>query len=82
MTPDTRLTRDQIEAVMGRLDDLKLAEIIATGATTPELVEAKRWIAGYKRTVPDDLPVRPSVVGTVCDILRSDEPDWYDSSAG
>ncbi len=82
MTPETRLTRDQIEAVMGRLDEFKLAEIIATGATAPELLEAKRWIAGDHRTVPDALPVRPSVVGAVCDIMGSDEPDWYRQDAG
>ncbi len=61
MMPNTQLTRQQVEEIMGRLDDLKLAEILETGASPPELVEAKRWIDGYQRTVPDDMPLRPSV---------------------
>lgn len=77
MTPDTKLTRQRVEEIMGRLDDLKLAEILDTGASPNELLEAKRWVAGYKRTVPEDLPLRPSVVDRLCDIIRMDEPDWY-----
>lgn len=80
MMPNTQLTRQQVEEIMGRLDDLKLAEILETGASPPELVEAKRWIDGYQRTVPDDMPLRPSVVDAVCDIMRADEPEWYDST--
>lgn len=75
--PNTQLDRQQVEEIMGRLDDLKLAEILRTGASTPELLEAKRWTAGYKRTLPDDLPIRPSIVNRLCEIIRMDEPDWY-----
>jgi hypothetical protein len=72
------LTRDQVEAVLGRLDDLKLAEILDTGASPDELLEAKRWLAGYLHTVSDDAPVRNAVVTRVCDILGADEPEWYE----
>lgn len=74
--PNMPVSRDQVEAILGRMDDLRLAEILETGASEPELVEAKRWHAGYKRTVPDYLPLRPSVVNRLCEILRSEEPDW------
>lgn len=77
MMPNTQLNRQQVEEIMGRLDDLKLAEILETGASAPELMEAKRWTNGYKRTVPDDLPLRASVVDRLCEIIRMDEPDWY-----
>lgn len=73
-----QINRQQVEEIMGRLDDLKLAEILETGASAPELIEAKRWTAGYKRTVPDDLPLRASIVNRLCEILRMDEPDWYE----
>lgn len=76
MTQRQELTRAQVEAVMGRLDDLKLAEILGTGASQDELLEAKRWAAGDMRTVPDDLPLRASVVTRLCDIIAADEPDW------
>lgn len=71
------MNRIQVEEIMGRLDDLKLAEILETGASPTELLEAKRWASGYKRTLPEDLPLRPSVVDRLCDIIRMDEPDWY-----
>ncbi|MBC7905942.1 MAG: hypothetical protein H7Y60_04230 [Rhodospirillaceae bacterium] len=75
------MNRMQVEEIMGRLDDLKLAEILETDASPTELLEAKRWVAGYKRTLPEDLPLRPSVVDRLCDIIRMDEPDWYSGEA-
>lgn len=72
------LNRDQVEAVLGRLDDLKVAEILETGASPSELLEAKQWLAGYLHTVPDDAPMRNAVVTRLCDILGADEPEWYE----
>lgn len=76
MTP---LTHDQVVGIVGRLEDLRVAEIIETGASAAELVEARRWVAGDKRTLGDEQPLRPSIVSRLCDILRADEPEWYDS---
>lgn len=73
-----KLTSDEVVDILGRMDDLRVIEIIDTGATTGELVEAKRWVEGYKRTLGDDEPMRPSVVTQVCDILRAGEPEWFD----
>jgi hypothetical protein len=39
------LTREGVVDALGRTDDLVIAEIIATGATREELVEAQAWIA-------------------------------------
>jgi hypothetical protein len=72
------LTRQTVEEIMGRLDDLKLAEILETGASTAELVEAKRWTVGEKRPLPAATPLRLAVVDRLCDIIRMDEPEWYD----
>ena len=82
MLSSTALNRQTVEEIMGRLDDLKVAEILETGASTAELLEAKRWTAGDKRTVPDSLPIRLAVVDRLCDIIRMDEPDWYDGDRG
>lgn len=77
MLSSTALDRQTVEQIMGRLDDLKLAEILASGASPAELHEAKRWSFGDKRTVPADL--RLSVVDRLCDILRTDDPEWDDT---
>lgn len=77
MLSETTLNRGTVEAIMGRLDDLKLAEILHTGASPAELLEAKRWTVGEKRTLPDRPDLRLSVIDQLCDIIRMDEPDWY-----
>ena len=41
----TRITRDDVTRAIGRIDDVTIAEIIATGATAEELAEAQAWIA-------------------------------------
>lgn len=74
----TTLTREQVTDILGRCDDMRVIEIIGTGATPAEVVEAKRWLAGYKRTLGDDQPLRASVVTKLYDILRAEEPEWYD----
>src|SRR5262245_21569591 len=42
MTP---LTRDDVVAVLGRVDDVTIAEIIVIGASREELAEASAWLA-------------------------------------
>jgi hypothetical protein len=39
------LTREQVTAVLGPVDDVLVAQIIATGASKDELTEAYAWIA-------------------------------------
>jgi hypothetical protein len=39
-----KLTRDDVRAVIGPVDDITVAEIIGTGATREELVEARAWV--------------------------------------
>ncbi len=72
----TRLTSDQVVDIVGRIDDLRVAAIIGTGATAAEVVEGKRWAAGYQRTIADHESLRPTVVSQVMDILNADEPEW------
>ena len=72
----TTLTRDQVVTTLGRIDDVAVAEIIASGASMPELLEAKRWVAGDQRTLGDDMRLRPAVVSKVCELLRTEETEW------
>lgn len=44
-----RVTRDDLTKVIGRADDVTIAEIIGTGATVDELAEAQAWIVMTSR---------------------------------
>lgn len=76
--PDMPVTRDQVIEICGRLDDMKIASIIGTGATTAELMEARTWM------VSDDYlgealqrPVSGRVAKLV-ELLKADEAEWDD----
>ncbi len=67
------LTHEQVVGVAGRIDDVRVAEIIATGATIEELEEAVAWASG-ESDVMGDLRLRASpVVGEVYEILTAEE---------
>ena len=42
----TRITHEQVEAVIGPVDNLKVTAIIATGARLEDIVEAQALVAG------------------------------------
>jgi hypothetical protein len=68
-----KLTHEQIAGVVGEIDDMRAAEIIATGATIEELEEAVAW-AARESDVMGDLRLRgSSVVGQVYDLLTAEE---------
>ncbi len=68
-----KLTHEQITGVVGDIDDMRAAEIIATGATIEELEEAVAW-AARESDVMGDLRLRGSpVVGKVYDLLTAEE---------
>ena len=67
------LTHEQINEVVGDIDGMRAAEIIATGATIEELEEAVAW-AARESDVMGDLRLRGSpVVGKVYDLLTAEE---------
>ena len=70
----TGLTHEQIIDIVGRLDDDRVAEIIDTGATEAELMEAYSWTTSDG--VTSDAGERHSLSGRVAlvfDILTADE---------
>lgn len=69
----TELTRDEVHAALGSVDDIVVAEIIAMGATADELAQARAWAA-------DDLiagskPLPSDRVGRLIQILEKVEDD-------
>jgi len=72
------LTRDQITEICGRLDDMRMADIIATGATPAELMEARTWL-GSDDYLGAALRRTPGPrVSRLVEILKADETAEWD----
>jgi hypothetical protein len=72
------ITRDDVTAAIGRIDDVAIAEIIGTGATVEELAEAKAWIANDEPLLNAGKPLATGRVRELVDILSEFEPDEED----
>lgn len=71
----TRITRDDVTRAIGRIDDVTIAEIIATGATAEELAEAEAWIANDEPLMNAGRPLATGRVRELIDILAELDPD-------
>ena len=72
----TKLTRDGVTSVLGRVDDHLAAELIGTGATLDELIEANAWVSNDEALINAGRHLAAGRVGTLVRILmRSDEQD-------
>jgi hypothetical protein len=74
----TRITRDDVTAAIGEVDDVTIAEIIGTGATVEELAEARAWIANDEPLINAGKPLATGRVRELVDILSELEPDEDD----
>ena len=72
----SRVTRDEVVDIVGRINDFRIAEIIATGATAAEVTEAFAWLTEDEHLGGDLERPLSGVVAQVYEILRADEPDW------
>jgi hypothetical protein len=67
----TQLTRSDVVAALGQIDDVTVADIIATGATRPELAEALAWIANDEPLVNAGRPLAGGRTARLMEILAS-----------
>jgi hypothetical protein len=67
----TSLTRKDIAALFGDLDDVVVADIITTGATAEELAEAHAWIANDEPLLNAGRPLPGGRVARLVDILAA-----------
>jgi hypothetical protein len=81
-TPDQKhiaehppLTSEDVVGVVGAIDDDKIAAIIATGATTEELVEAYAWASDETDALAEARKSLAGAVADVYDILAAGE-EW------
>jgi len=73
-----RITRDDAINAVGGADDFVIAQIIGTGATVDELVEAQAWIANDEPLMNAGRPLPSARVGELVEILNelaADEDD-------
>ncbi len=67
----TSLTRKDIAALFGDLEDVVVADIIATGATAEELAEAHAWLANDEPLLNAGRPLPGGRVARLVDILAA-----------
>lgn len=77
-----RLTRNDVINAVGSADDVTIAEIIGTDATTAELAEAKAWIANDEPLMNDGRPLAQGRVLQLIDILTDLESNQADDETG
>ena len=70
-----RITKDDAVKAIGRVDDVTVAEIIATGATVDELAEAQAWIANDEPLLNAGRPLATGRVRELIEILAELESD-------
>ena len=67
------MTAQDVIAVLGPIDETKITEIIATGATPADLAEAWAWINNDEALINEGRPLPSGKVAELCALL--DEPD-------
>ena len=65
------LTRKDVIAMLGELDDDVIAEIIASGATLEELAEAHAWLTNDEPLMNAGRPLPGGRVARVVDIIAA-----------
>jgi hypothetical protein len=67
----TLLTREDVIAMRGELDDVAIAKIIATGATPEELAEAHAWLTNDEPLMNVGKPLPGGRVGRLVDMIAT-----------
>jgi hypothetical protein len=67
------MTRDYVIKTLGELDDVAVAEIIATGATPRELAEAHAWLANDEALINAGKHLPSGRVGRLVEITATKE---------
>ena len=76
----TALTRDGVTAICGRLDDMKMARVLGTGASLEELTEARTWLAADDQLGKATRRLPSGRVAQLIDILRAGEAEWEEAA--
>ena len=65
----TSPTHKDVTAMLGPLDDVTVAKVIATGASAEELVQAQGWLANDEALMNAGKPLPAGRVGELIEIV-------------
>jgi uncharacterized membrane protein YkvA (DUF1232 family) len=76
------LTRKDVIATLGPLDDVTIASILASGASAQELAEAQAWLENDEPMINAGKPLAGGRVARLVDILATlkEEEEAHDTS--
>lgn len=79
MNEKTALTRDAVVEITGRIEPWKIAEIIASGASFEDVLEAHTGAIEQDDLEAETRRRMSGTVARVYDILLAGEPKWPES---
>jgi hypothetical protein len=71
------ITKEDVRRICGDISDLKVAELLASGASISEMEKASAWVAnqenlGAERIMPE------GQIGDLCEILIADDEGLFE----
>jgi hypothetical protein len=72
------VTREDVKAVIGPVDEMILSEIIGMGATAEELAEAAAWVGNDEALINSGRPLATGRVGRLVELLARESEDAED----
>ena len=72
------LTREQVTAAVGSVDEIVLAEIMDMGATAEELAEAVAWTTNDEALINSGKPLASGRGGRLVELLAREEEEVED----
>lgn len=70
-----KLTRDEVRALIGRLDDRVLTDILAMSASRAELAEARAWLENDEAMLNAGRPMPSGPVARLIERLQADDDE-------
>jgi hypothetical protein len=68
------LTRDEIVAALGPVDDIIVSDILASGASAEEFAQARAWLVNNEAPINAGDPLASGRIAEVMEILETLEP--------
>lgn len=67
-----KMNRDDVMRILGRIDDVKLAAVMALEPTRDEVIQAKLWLTHTDLREAGASEMPSGKVGRIYDLLRTD----------